>query len=236
MVNYLSAIIIQLQIKSAEMIIIVKKKVAVEKLMDSHVDSCTFLSNKGGNYATGPWLIRGILVLVFFITSLILVSGQQVNQLETDRGIAASIAPYNADVRQAILEVSLYPAALTALQKSQSQTVESFHDITGGFDQKKQAWFYTITRYPELMHILAALPDKQDKESVYKLLPNQDADLKEAAWKLYDTKKKDIIKLDNLNMVAQQDFNKTIQNLDPATREAFKKLSAMPDVLTLLTK
>jgi len=86
-----------------------------------------------------------------------------------------------------------------------------------------------------LMHTLATLPDKQHKEDVYKLLPNQDADLKEAAWELYDSKKKDLIKLDNINIAAQQDFDKTIQSLDAGAKASFQKLYNMPDVLTLLT-
>ncbi|MDR3715598.1 MAG: hypothetical protein P4L51_22540 [Puia sp.] len=159
----------------------------------------------------------------------------QISELETDQGIDASIAPYQADVREAILQASQHPEVLSALQKTQSQTVESFHSIISGFDRKKQAWFYTITRYPELMHTLSTLPGKTDKAAIYKLLPNQDADLKEAAWQLYDSKKKDLIKLDNINIAAKQDFDKTVQNLSAPARSAFEKLYNMPDVLTLLT-
>ena len=182
----------------------------------------------------GSWFIQGSLFMVLLLASTLLAFGQM-GQLETDQGVDASIAPYNADVRQAILEASKYPGTLTELQKNQNQAVASFHDMISGFDQKKQGWFYTITRYPDLMHTLATLPNKQDKEAVYKLLPNQDADLKEAAWKLYDTRKKDLIKLDNINIAAQQDFDKTIQSLNAPAKAAFQKLSIMPDVLTLLT-
>jgi hypothetical protein len=159
----------------------------------------------------------------------------QVNQLETDKGIAASIAPYNADVRQAILLVCQYPQTLTTIQKNQNQTVESFHSLISGFNQKKQVWFYTLTRYPDLMHTLATIPKNQNKEEIYKLLPNKDADLQEASWKLYNNEYKYLIKLDNINVIAKNDFNKTIQDLDAPTKAAFQKLSTMPDVLTLLT-
>ena len=175
-----------------------------------------------------------LLFMTLFLTSNIFVFGQ-VNQLETDKGIAASIAPYNAEVRQAILQACQYPKTLTIIQKDQSQTIESFHNIINGFDQKKQVLYYTLTRYPDLMHMLASLPKHQNKEDVYKLLPNQDADLQEAAWKLYNTEHKDLLKLDDINTSAQKDFDKTIQNLDAPTKAAFHKLSTMPDVLTLLT-
>jgi len=180
------------------------------------------------------WLIHGLLSASLLFGSNVMAFGQM-SELETDQGIDASIAPYNADVRESILKVSQYPQILSQLQTNQSQTVESFHNIISGYDRKKQAWFYTITRYPELMHTLATLPDKTDKEAVYKLLPNQDADLKEAAWELYNSKKKDLVKVDNVYIAAKQDFDKTIQGLSAPDQAAFQKLYNMPDVLTLLT-
>jgi hypothetical protein len=170
---------------------------------------------------------------VIALASTLLVFAQT-NQLETDKGIASSIAPYDADVRLAILKVSEYPQVLEQLQKSQNQSVASFQKMIKGFSKKKQEWFYTLTRFPEVMHTLATLPNKQSESSVYKLLPNQDPDLQEAAWKLY-REKKDLVKVDNINVVAQQEFDNTIQHLNEPTREAFIKLATMPDVLTLMT-
>ena len=171
---------------------------------------------------------------VLFLTSTLQVSAQT-SQLETDQGIVASIAPYDADVRLAILKASEYPEVLTQLQKNQSQSVASFQKTIGGFNKKKQTWFYTLTRYPDLMHTLAALPDGQSEDVVYRLLPNQDPDLQEAAWKLYRKDKKDLVKVDNIDVAAQHEFNRTIQHLNDPAREAFQKLATMPDVLTLLT-
>jgi len=171
---------------------------------------------------------------VLFLASTIQVSAQS-SQLETDQGIAASIAPYDADVRLAILKASEYPEVLTQLQKNQSQSVASFQKTIGGFSKKKQTWFYTLTRYPDLMHTLATLPDKQSESVVYKLLPNQDPDLQEAAWELYHKDKKDLVNVDNIDVVAQREFERTIQHLNEPARVAFQKLATLPDVLTLLT-
>lgn len=173
------------------------------------------------------------LIMLFCAGSTLITA--QVNQLETDQGIAASIAPYDADVRQAILQVSQYPQVLEQLQKNQAQSVAAFQQTIQGFRQKKQEWFYTLTRYPDLLHTLATAPAKQSQDAIYKLLPNQNADLQEAAWKLYKHEKEDLVKVDNLNISAHQNFDRTIQGLDPATVAAFKRLSTLPDVLTLLT-
>ena len=182
------------------------------------------------NKFKGMVAVIGVLAL----SSTFLISAQT-NQLETDQGIASSIAPYDADVRLAILRASEYPQVLTQLQKNQERSVASFQAAIGRFSQKKQTWFYTLTRYPDLMHTLATLTNKQSESAVYKLLPNQDADLKEAAWKLYHKDKNDLVKVDNINVGAQREFDMTISPVDEEVRAAFHKLATMPDVLTLMT-
>ncbi len=178
--------------------------------------------------------IQRSVLLAFLFASITLAVGQT-NQLETDKGIAASIAPYEADVRQAILLASQYPQVLTALNQSQTKSVANFQKIIKDYRQSKQVWFYTLTRYPDLIHKLATLPEKQSKEDIQKLLPNKQADLLEAAWETYRNEKKVLIEIDNAQIAAQQDFEKTIQPLSPAVNAAFKKLYVLPDVLTLMT-
>jgi hypothetical protein len=189
--------------------------------------------NSNNGIAVSHPLLTLLLCMVLVLPGLSVSA--QTNQLETDQGIAASIAPYDADVRLAILQASQHPQVLTHLQKSQSETSLSFKKMIGRFSKKKQEWFYTLTRYPELMHTLATLPDNQNESTIYKLLPNQDPDLQLASWKLYHTQKKDLVQMDNINADAQQEFERTLQPLDPSTQRAFEKLSAMPDVLTLMT-
>jgi len=159
----------------------------------------------------------------------------QSGKLETSEGLNDAVASYDANVRQSILVASEYPSVLMQLQKSQDQTMSSFQKMIGKFRQKKQEWFYTVTRYPELMHQLAALPAKQTKEEIYRLLPNQDPDLKEAAWKLYHNEKKNLAKLDNIRMSANSEFEKSVSHLNSSARVAFRDLQNRPDVLTLLT-
>ncbi|HLZ16574.1 MAG TPA: hypothetical protein VKQ08_06015 [Cyclobacteriaceae bacterium] len=172
--------------------------------------------------------------LIFLLASSILVYAQN-NKLETDKGIAAAIAAYDADVRFAILQASQYPQVLMQLQKNQTETMTSFQRMVGKFRRKKQEWFYTLTRYPDLVHKLANLPRGQSQNAVYKLLPNQNPDLQEAAWKLYKGEQKSLAKVDNLRIAAEQEFDQRISHVHGAARDAFHRLHTMPDVLTLLT-
>lgn len=188
------------------------------------------------NKSTSKGLVNSFRYLsaVLLLLSSFFVVGQNA-QLETDQGMTNAIATYDTDVRQAILSASQYPQILTALQQRQTQTESFFQYMIGGFRQAKQGWFYTLTRYPNLIHNLATLPDGQDKDAVYKLLPNQDPDLQKAAWKLYHNEKADLVEVDNLQSEAQKAFDTSIQDLDTPTQGAFRKLATMPDVLSLLT-
>jgi hypothetical protein len=163
------------------------------------------------------------------------VTFAQKTKLETVEGLNDAVASYDASVRQSILVASQYPSVLVQLQKSQDQTMASFQKMISKFRQAKQEWFYNVTRYPELMHQLANLPAKQKKEDIYKLLPNQDPDLKEAAWKLYHNEKKNLAKLDNIRISANSEFENSVSHLNAPARDAFQKLQNKPDVLTLLT-
>lgn len=187
------------------------------------------------NININHWTFRGTLLMILLSVSNFLAIGQQATHLETDKGMTNAIAPYSADVRQAVLLASQYPQTLTILQNQQNQSMNSFQDIIGGFRQAKQEWFYTLTRYPNLIHNLAILPNGQDKDVVYKLLPNQDEELQKAAWKVYYNEKKDLVEIDNIESMVLQNFEKSIQSLDTPTRDAFRKLSNSPDVLSLLT-
>jgi len=175
------------------------------------------------------------LLIVLTLAATNIFATAQTNKLETEKGIIASIAPYNADVRQAILQTSQYPSVLTQLQESKTKTVASFQNLISNFGQKKQAWFYTLTRYPDLLHKLAVLPNGRKQDEVNSILPNQDPNLQLAAWKLYHGEKATLQQVDNMQIFAQQEFERSIQHLDGSTQAAFIKLSQFPEALSLLT-
>lgn len=180
------------------------------------------------------WILPTSLLMAI-ILSININSFSQTNQLETDKGMQNSVASYDSDVRQAILLASQYPQTLSQLQQEKNQTQASFQGLISDFSQKKQGWFYELTRFPDLAHTLATLPSGQSRDEIKKLLPNNDENLETAAWRLYRHHKEDLIEADKLNLQAQESFNKAIQNLDNPTQDAFKKLSQYPDVLALLT-
>jgi hypothetical protein len=66
-----------------------------------------------------------------------------------------TVASYDADVRESILTASQYPVVLVNIQNVHNQAQNSFQNVIKDFSQKKQGWFYELTRYPDLLHTLA---------------------------------------------------------------------------------
>jgi hypothetical protein len=64
--------------------------------------------------------------------------------------IVSAIAPYTAEMRAAILDVSQYPQVLVKLERTQGRTSQSFQDLISSYPREEQEKFYQATRYPEL--------------------------------------------------------------------------------------
>ncbi|PSL27755.1 hypothetical protein [Dyadobacter jiangsuensis] len=164
-----------------------------------------------------------------------MVSNAQQN-IVTDQSLLKAIAPYNDDVRNDILVATQYPDVLGKLAGIREKSSAGFQQIIQNYAQKKQNWFYEVSRYPDLMHKLAMLPRKTSHETIDGMLANVNPspELKEAAWKLYNNHHGDLVAVDNLNEEASSSFQSMIALLDPDAQHAFKTLEEMPDVLSLL--
>jgi len=152
----------------------------------------------------------------------------------TEQSLVRAIAPYDAEVRQSILIASQYPDVLGKLARIRNQSSDAFQKTIQGYSQKKQNWFYEISRYPSLMDKLADLPRKQSREQIESLLNNPSDDLNKAAWKLYSKHNSDLQIINGLNRKAVSDFQDLISPLSLNAHNAFTTLQEMPDVLSLL--
>jgi len=151
-----------------------------------------------------------------------------------EQSIVPTLAQYDSEVRNNILIATQYPEILEKVAGIRALTTEGFQSTIQGYSQKKQNWFYEISRYPELMHTLATLPRKQSKDQINSLIVNPSKDLEEAAWKLYRNHHSDLVKVDNLNQQAVSSFQNLISPLNADAQQAFKALQEMPDVLSIL--
>ncbi|WP_255070590.1 hypothetical protein [Lacihabitans sp. LS3-19] len=178
--------------------------------------------------------ISSISLLIFLL--LMKVSGfAQKSKLETENGMITSIAVYDADIRKDILVACQNPNILSEIKNLKDKDQKAFQNLIKTFDQKKQGWFYELTRFPDLLQKLAAEGKGLSKSEVKNMLPTQDATLEEAAWELYRNNNRDLVAVDNLNKQISDNFNQLIGGLDNNAQSAFNNLSKYPDVLNFLT-
>jgi hypothetical protein len=153
-----------------------------------------------------------------------------------DQSLVSAIAPYRDDVRRSVLLVSQHTDVLTALAKQQANSQQTFTDLIQPYGQTKQGWFYDLSRFPDVLHDLATLPTGSSQATVQGITKNLPSDLQEHAWKLYHNHHADLVQADNLNQQADQSFANLVAPLDIPTKDAFRQLIGMPDVLTRLTQ
>lgn len=153
----------------------------------------------------------------------------------TEESLMKAISQYDGDVRSDILTATQYPDILQKTAEIRDRTSNAFRNTIQGYPQKKQNWFYEVSRYPDLMDRLASMPRRASRNEIEAELPQSASpELKEAAWKLYDDHQQDLIKVASLNQDAVISFQNLIRPLGPVARNAFQTLEGMPDVLALL--
>jgi hypothetical protein len=187
------------------------------------------LSIEKPNYGYYRFILSALLILV---TKTLIFS--QNNQLETDKGLLQSIAPYSSEVRQSILMASQNQNVLDRAQQIRTRSQKSFQDLIKGFGQKEQGYFYEVTRYPNVLNTFATNTNLR-RNDVEDLVSNTSSILKDNAWSLYRSNRDVIVQIYQLNQNADQEYQQMIQSLDPSTQSAFRQLANYPDVMTLMS-
>ena len=171
--------------------------------------------------------------LMFLLLTGLSVFAQK-SKLETENGMLTAVATYNADIRKNILTACQNSDVLSDIQALREKDQAAFQNLIGGFEQRKQGWFYELTRFPDLLHKLASQRKGLSRSDVAAMLPTQDTNLEEAAWQLYRSNNEDLVQADRLNQQAGESFDGLLQNLDGNVKNAYRNLAKYPDVMVFL--
>lgn len=178
-----------------------------------------------------------VLCLVLLIMPGILSFSQsyQDSLKKDDDDIIASIAPYPADVREAILNVSQYPQKIVKIERIQSRTSQSFQDRLASYPRDEQEKYYELARYPDLIHQLVTGPP-QSLEQVKPMLANYPKEVSDAVTSLFPMHLADLQAMDKTYQSSQEALEKIVSDLPNSTQADFKKIIAKPEVMNLLTE
>jgi len=176
--------------------------------------------------------------LLFAVSGLSLCLSSQGQGLQDslkrdEDDIVSSIAPYPADVREAILDISQYPQVLVKIERLQARTSQSFQDLIAAYPREVQEKFYDLSRYPDLVNQLASSgKSSDDVKSILSAYPQ------EVGISVRDLYPSHLAELESMNRSYQQSqeaLQATIKPLPEQAQVDFNKVIGMPDVMNLLT-
>lgn len=181
-------------------------------------------------------VFKGLLTALFFF-QVIFSFGQSFGDSlkKDDDDIVTSIAPYPADVRSAILNVSQYAQKLVKIERIQARTSQSFQDLVASYPREDQEKFYELARYPDLVHQLVEGPPKT-LEQVKPTLGKYPKGTQDAVAGLFPMHLADLTAMDKTYQSSQKGLDEVIKSLPDDAQADFKKVVGMPDVMNLLTE
>ncbi len=152
-----------------------------------------------------------------------------------DDDIVSSIAPYPADVRDAILDVSQYPQKLVKIGRLQARTSQSFQDLVEKYPRDVQEKLYDISRYPNLVNQLVSGDSKKTPDQVKTILAAYPQEIAGSASDLYASHFSDLQSMNKNYQQSEEALQSILKSLPDQAQADFKRVIAMPDVMTLLT-
>jgi hypothetical protein len=145
----------------------------------------------------------------------------------------SSIAPYSANVRNAILNVSVYPQKIVKIERLQARSSQAFQDVVSPYPREEQEKFYDLARYPELISQLVS--DSKTPDQVRSILSSYPKELATIVSDLYPSHESDLRKINNSYQQSQEALQGVIKSLPENVQQDFKTVIGMPDVMNLLT-
>ena len=154
--------------------------------------------------------------------------------ISEDQEALSALVLYPEDTRLSILEATLHPEALIKLESIQSKTSTAFRELLDGYSQNTQEMIWDLTRYPGLINILANAANNSDKY-IDEALKEYPEIIRPRAKKAAEQYLQLLIEINNLNHSANSAFDALLNEYPPQAQTAFRKLIALPEVLTILT-
>jgi hypothetical protein len=156
-----------------------------------------------------------------------MVSGDQ-EELE-------SLALYPDDIRDAILEVCLYPELLVKLGAIQSKTQALFQEVIGYQPEDIQKNYWELLRYPGLVDKLVTGGQKSGKE-IEKILKEYPEDVHPIAIEYGTSRLRTLEKINTINRDAETALEFLLKDYKKETQEKVRTLFKFPEVLHIMVE
>ncbi|MBL6446639.1 hypothetical protein JMN32_09975 [Fulvivirga sp. 29W222] len=146
-----------------------------------------------------------------------------------------ALALYPDDIREAILDVCLYPEILVKIGAIQAKTRDSFHELIQYQPQQVQQNYWELMRYPGLVEKIVDGGQKTRSE-IKKILEDYPSDIHEIALNYGVSRLQTLQKIATINREANATLELLLEDYQPATREKVKLLLKFPEVLHVMVE
>ena len=177
---------------------------------------------------------RAFTCVIMMMVSSSFAQGLVDSLSQDDSKIISSIAPYAADMRAAILDVSQYPQALVKLERTQARTSQSFRVLIANYPREEQEKFYQVARFPELTNQLVS-ETRKNPDEIKLLLKDYSEIVQQQILELYKDHYEDLVKINSIYRSSETTLEKITAKYPELVQDDFKKVIASPDVMSLLT-
>lgn len=153
---------------------------------------------------------------------------------DEEKNAVEALVLYPEDVRLAILEAAKYPEVLIKMEGMQQQTSNDFEKLLESYPQELQQDIWDLTRYPDLVARLVLEGDRSPGK-IRTILNDYPDVIHQRALKVGADYYNLLERVDALQQSSQLAFQGLIAEYPPAARDAFERLTDLPEVLTILT-
>lgn len=180
--------------------------------------------------------LTAVLALVFSFPGQAQESSHSLDQALSQYSQAAdTLAAYPVEVRQAILEASLYPDTLFAMGQQQQQSSAKFQKLVSPYPRKTQEKVYDLVRYPDLMESLVR-GGKKSSSQIKKLAGDYPKGVQKAAKDLGRNEYPLLRNIQSLYARSDNNFDRSLQSLPLSSQTAYRTLLRYPEALETLSE
>lgn len=153
---------------------------------------------------------------------------------EENKASVEALVLYPSETRLAILEATKHPEVLIKMQDMREKTSAAFRTLIEDFPRSTQAVFYDLNRYPGLTESLIA--HKNEPAGLRTALEVMPEAKRDEAYGVVTRQMATLKQISDLNQTSQRAFDRLIAEYPAVSRDAFRQLLGLPEVIDLLNE
>lgn len=150
-----------------------------------------------------------------------------------ERAAIEAISLYPEEIRQRVLEASTEADVLGDIEALQQRSQQAFQDLLAPYPQEVQQDLFDLSRHPDLVAEIAALPP-QDDSGLRELARRYPEEMEAPLLRQGRERHRVIVRMNELLAQTDQRFEQRLADLPPHKADAFRRLLAVPEVMSLL--